>query len=146
MKCYSSFSAHGIVWYKLKGRLIGLYEENTKHFKKNGTFCGGGFAGNTITSYNESIQFSINIFDASTSNLYSTEEGALKKMVHPVKVMFTSIKQCELVPATFPAIRMVFASNHISHLILQTSFMSTMATWKSLFAFSAKRRVFRSDE
>ena len=93
MKCYSSFSAHGIVWYKLKGRLIGLYEENTKHFK-NGTFCGGGFAGNTITSYNESTQFSINIFDASTSNLHNTEEGALKKMVHPVNVMFSYIKQC----------------------------------------------------
>ena len=38
----------------------------------------------------------------------------MKKIVHPVDVMFTSIRQCELVPATFPAIKMVFASNHPS--------------------------------
>ena len=57
-------------------------------------------------------QFWLNTFAASTRRRHSTAEGALKKIVQPVPVIFTSIKQHEVVPATLPANKEVRATCH----------------------------------
>lgn len=67
-------------------------------------------------------------------------------MVHPEVVIFTSIKQVEVVPAILPANKVVFATHHKHHLNLQLSFKSTIATWNKEVTFSANKLVLRRVE
>ena len=87
-----------------------------------------------------------NNFAASINKRHKTDEGVLKKIVHPVFVIFTSIKQVDVVPAIFPANNDVFATHELFHNDIQAVFKSTKATWNSFVIFSANKLAFRRVE
>lgn len=94
----------------------------------------------------QTFHFPSNTLDASINKRHNTDEGVLKKMVHPVVVILTSIKQVEVVPAILPANKVVFATHHKHHSYLQLSFKSTIATWNKEVTFSANKLVLRRVE